>query len=201
MQRYLMLLGATLLLAGCDSTPEAKAPPADPAALAGSYELWICGTAECGPAATAPGSRVGRLLLTADRLPPTPTDSSISYRGCATIGPLVKVDTVTALTPISWRAGETAGRVMFGMNETANSEYEIALDELGGIFKGQARWRRDGIISEEAPEFVVARRNPVGEKLACAAPAAASPSAAEPVATSSTATPKAAGKATTKNKG
>ncbi len=181
MPRFLMLLGATLLLAGCDATPEAKPPAADPAAMAGTYELWICGTAECGPAAAVPGSRVGRLQLTAERVTPTAADSAVEYHGCATIGPLVKVDTVTALTPISWRPGETAGRVMFGMNETATSEYEITLDDLGGILKGEARWRRDGIISDEAPEYVVARRNHTGEKLACvAATAAASPAMASP---------------------
>ena len=173
-----MLLGATLLLAGCDSTPEPRvpAPAANPAALAGNYELWICGTADCGPTATTPGGRVGRLQLTAERLPPTITDSAAAYHGCATIGPLVKVDTTTAFSSIRWRPGETAGRVMFGMVESETSEYDITLDDLGGILRGEARWRRNGIISDEAPEFVVARRNATAEKLACvaAAPSASS---------------------------
>ncbi len=171
-----MLLGASIFVVACESAPDkTPAPPINPEALVGNYELWVCATADCGPAAQAPGSRIGRLQLTVERVPMTASDSTVSYHGCATIGPLVKVDTATALTPVRWHPGETAGRVMFGL-AMEKAEYEISLDDLGGIMRGQARWRRDGIISEEAPEYVVARRSVSREKLACAmAPAVAAP--------------------------
>ena len=175
----MMLVGAWTLLAACDGAPEARRsePEASPAALVGSYELWLCATAECGPASQAPGSRIGRLQLTSDRVAMTMTDSSISYHGCVTVGPQVKVDAATTFNAIRWHQGQTAGRVIFDMVESPTAEYEITLDDLGGIMRGEGRWRRDGIISEEAPEYVVARRKPVQDKILCAA-AVAEPAAA-----------------------
>jgi hypothetical protein len=188
-----MILGATLLLAGCDSAADTRPPMVvpNPAALVGTYELWICATADCGPTATTPGTRSGRLQLTAERVPVTATDSAVAYHGCAMIGPLVKVDTTTALTAIRWRPGETAGRVMFAMIDSTTSEYDITLDDLGGMLKGEARWRREGVISDEAPDHVVARRQASSEKIACVA---ATPASVAPGVKKSVAAPKPARK-------
>ena len=174
-----------MLMAGCESAPETRtrAAAADPAALAGSYELFICASADCGPGATAPGSRIGRLQLAAQRLTEASADSSAAYLGCATIGPIAHVDTTTALNPIRWHPGDSPGRFVFDISSANEVEYEIALEDIGGMWRGTARWRRSGVISEEAPEVVVARRGTGGEKLACAFPAAAaSPAVPQPVA-------------------
>ena len=174
-----------MLMAGCESAPETRtsAAPADPAALVGNYELWICASGDCGPGASAPGSRIGRLQLAAQRLTEASADSSAAYLGCATIGPVAHVDTTTALNAIRWHPGDSPGRFVFGISSANEVEYEIALEDIGGMWRGTARWRRSGVISEEAPEVVVARRGVGGDKLACTSPVvAASPAAPAPVA-------------------
>ncbi|MBI3791468.1 MAG: hypothetical protein HY275_11400, partial [Gemmatimonadetes bacterium] len=175
MPRTLLLLGATLLLASCDSQPDPRAAsaPASPASLAGRYDLWICATAECGPGATSPGTRVGRLELVSERAPVLGTDSSAAFHGCAALGTLAKLDSATAPVAVRWKAGDVAGRVEFTMVQNARAEYEVSMDDLGGLMKGEARWRRDGIISDEAPEVVVARRATGNAAMSCPAPAPA----------------------------
>ena len=174
MKNVMIVLGAAVLLAACDSTPDARpAATPDAAAMVGSYELWLCATADCGPGATSPGSRIGRLQLTQATLPMTEADSATALLGCATVGPVARVDTTTTLTAVRWRMGESAGRFVFAIDEGKGTEFEISLDEIGGTLRGDGRWRRNGMITEEAHEFVVARRTIGKVKLACAAPASA----------------------------
>lgn len=177
--RSLCLAVAVVLLAACDDKPETAAMPAptNPASLAGRYELWLCPSAECGPATSAPGVRVGRIDLGTEVAPPIATDSSSAFYGCAHIGLVAKLDSGSAPVTVRWKAGEVPGRIIFGLVQDARAEYEVTLDDLGGLLKGEARWRRDGIISEEAPEVVVARKSPEKPTLACAPPRIEAPAA------------------------
>ena len=110
------------------------------------------------------------------------TTDSGREAGSVTIGPIAQVDTTTALNAIRWHPGDSPGRFVFGIDSAIDVEYEIALEDIGGMWRGTARWRRSGVISEEAPEVVVARRGATGNKLACAMPAAASPAVPAPAA-------------------
>ena len=128
----------------------------DPARTAGAYELWICGTAECGPGTAMAGTRFGRLVLTSSRV--VAADSSAAFAGCLNIGNLQQFDRSSAMKPIAWAPTERPGELVFTAEHNSEGEYEIALNDLGEMLRGRGRWRRGGVFGEETPEFVVARR-------------------------------------------
>ena len=59
---------------------------------------------------------------------------------------------------IAWAPTERPGELAFTGDRNSEGEYEIALNDLGGMLRGRGRWRRGGVFGEETPDFVVARR-------------------------------------------
>ena len=162
--RVLPLLAGVLSLAACggDDGRAAGTTPAttgrvDPVKAAGVYELWVCNTAECGPGTAMEGTRFGRLVLTDGRSLAS-SDSAPSFAGCINIGSLQQFDRTMSLRAIAWTPTERPGELAFTGDRNSEGEYEVALNDLGGMLRGRGRWRRGGVFGEETPDFVVGRR-------------------------------------------
>ena len=162
--RFLLILVSVAALAACGgdddravvagTTGEGRV---NPATVAGAYEVWVCSSAECGPGTAMTGTRVGRLVLTADRSVAA-DDSTATFVGCISLGRLQQFDRSAAMTTVAWAPTQRPGELSFTGDRNSEGEYEFALNDLGGMLRGRGRWRRDGVFGEETPDFVVARR-------------------------------------------
>ena len=179
-----MLLCA-VSVAGCggddasQSRPAATTQAVEPAKIAGDYEFWICETAECGPGTQMSNARMGRLILMADRV----TDPAVigqAYGGCVNVSLQKTYDASARRTRIAWQPADTAGQLRFAIDRAPGAEFEIQVRDEGGMLRGRGMWRRDGVLNDEHPTVVVARRLEEATAASCPAvePAAVSPAPA-----------------------
>ena len=68
-------------------------------------------------------------------------------------------------------------------DHSATAEYEIRVRDEGGMLRGRGLWRRDGVLSDDHPSVIVARRLAEATAASCPAaePAAATPAAGPPL--------------------
>ena len=163
MSTIIGLVAAVAGLAACGDDDRTQNPPVaaggsvQPEKVAGTYELWICSSSECGPGTTMAGTRFGRLVLDT-KASPAATDSVPAFGGCIHIGQLQQFDRSPTLRTIAWSPTQTPGEIGFTGDRNSEGDYEISLNDLGGMMRGRARWRRDGVFGEETPDFIVARK-------------------------------------------
>ena len=160
--RFLSMLVLVVSLAACgddDHTPASQGAVGAmrPEKVAGTYELWICASSECGPGTAMEGTRFGRLVLDVKKSPAA-TDSAPSFAGCISIGQLQQFDRTPTMRNIAWSPTATPSEIGFTGDTNSEGDYEVTLNDLGGMMRGRARWRRGGVFGEETPDFVVARR-------------------------------------------
>ena len=187
------LMVVTVIASGCVGKDDAfqrrtaVAPPAvEPTKIAGDYEFWICETGECGPGTQMSNSRMGRLILTAEPAI-DPSVTGPAYGGCVNISDQTHYDPSARRTRIAWQAADTAGQLRFAIDRATNAEFEIQVRDEGGMLRGRGLWRRDGVLSDDHPSVVIARRLAEATAASCPAvepvvvsPAAASPAPAKP---------------------
>lgn len=187
------LLVVTVIVSGCVGRDDASqrraaaAPPAvEPTKIAGDYEFWICETGECGPGTQMSNARMGRLILMADQVA-DPSVAGPAYGGCVNVSDQTHYDPSARRTRIAWQAADTAGQLRFAIDRATNVEFEIQVRDEGGMLRGRGLWRRDGVLSDDHPSVVIARRLAEATPASCPVaepvvviPAAALPAAAKP---------------------
>lgn len=185
--RMTWLVIAAASVAGCSGNNDVRSPGAtatvlavEPAKIAGDYEIWICESAECGPGAQMTSPRVGRLILLADRVV---DPAGASYGGCVNIAHQPDYDPSAGRTRIAWQPADTAGQLRFAIDRSATAEYDIWVRDEGGMLRGRGLWRRDGVLNDEHPTVVVARRLAEVTAAACPPPepAAVTPAPGPPL--------------------
>lgn len=164
--------------------PVATPLAVEPSKIAGEYEIWLCESAVCGPGAQMTSPRVGRLVLTADRVGDAGNaGAGATFGGCVNIARQADYDPSAPRARITWQPADTAGQLRFAFDHSATAEYEVLVRDEGGMLRGGGLWRREGMLTDDHPTVVVARRRAEATTASCPAPepAAATPAAGPPL--------------------